>query len=108
MLGECVQDATAKRVTLELHPFASPLRITVLPDGDLEVTGETSAVGPGYHAYAIAQLAPMFDAAIARVLDSGTLILGPEVQRFEQQFATWLGGGHAVGVNSGTDATRTA
>jgi aminotransferase EvaB len=54
-----------------------------------------------------AQLAAIrgdIDAAIARVLDSGTLILGGEVRRFEQQFAGWLGGGHAVGVNSGTDA----
>ena len=48
------------------------------------------------------------DAAIARVLDSGTLILGPEVQRFERGFAAWLGGGHAVGVNSGTDALAVA
>ncbi|MBL8728055.1 MAG: DegT/DnrJ/EryC1/StrS family aminotransferase [Planctomycetes bacterium] len=44
------------------------------------------------------------DAAIAAVLDSGTLVLGEAVQRFEREFAAWLGGGHAVGVNSGTDA----
>lgn len=54
-----------------------------------------------------AQLASIrgeIDAAIARVLDSGTLILGDEGKRFEQTFAARLGGGHAVGVNSGTDA----
>jgi dTDP-4-amino-4,6-dideoxygalactose transaminase len=54
-----------------------------------------------------AQLATIrgeIDAAIARVLDSGTLILGEEGKRFEQAVATRLGGGHAVGVNSGTDA----
>ena len=54
-----------------------------------------------------AQLAPLRAevlAAIARVLDSGTLILGAEVERFEQAFAAAHGGGHTVGVNSGTDA----
>lgn len=43
-------------------------------------------------------------AAIERVLDSGTLILGAEVEAFERAFAAAHGGGHAVGVNSGTDA----
>src|SRR5438045_1783420 len=48
MLKELVRDATARRVTLDLHPAAGPVRIAVLPDGDLEVTGDTGAVGPGY------------------------------------------------------------
>lgn len=44
-------------------------------------------------------------AAMARVLDSGQLILGPEGQRFETDFAVFLGGvGQCVAVNSGTDA----
>ena len=58
-----------------------------------------------------AQLATIraeIDAAIARVLDSGTLILGNEVSRFEREFAALLGGGGAVGVNSGTDAIAIA
>lgn len=59
MLGEAVVDASAKRVTLDLHPAAGPVRIAILPDGDLEIRGETSAVGPGYHAYVVAQLAPV-------------------------------------------------
>ncbi len=42
--------------------------------------------------------------AINRVLDSGTYILGAEVQLFENAFADFCGGGHAVGVGSGTDA----
>jgi aminotransferase EvaB len=56
----------------------------------------------------LAAIRPEIDAAIARVLDSGQLILGPEVARFEQEFAAQLGGGHAVGVNSGTDALAIA
>lgn len=58
--GEVI-DATAKRVTLRLHPGAAPLRIAVLPDGDLEVRGDTARVGPAYHADVIARLAPMLD-----------------------------------------------
>ena len=44
------------------------------------------------------------DDAIRRVLDSGQLILGPEVQAFEHEFAAAIGVRHAVGVASGTDA----
>jgi dTDP-4-amino-4,6-dideoxygalactose transaminase len=42
--------------------------------------------------------------AINRVLDSGTYILGVEVEAFESAFAEYCGGGHGVGVASGTDA----
>lgn len=42
--------------------------------------------------------------AIARVLDSGTYILGEEVESFENAFAEYCGVAHAVGVASGTDA----
>ena len=59
MLGEAVVDASPKRVTLELHPAAGPVRIIVLPDGDLEITGDTSVIGPGYHAEVVARIAPV-------------------------------------------------
>jgi dTDP-3-amino-2,3,6-trideoxy-4-keto-D-glucose/dTDP-3-amino-3,4,6-trideoxy-alpha-D-glucose/dTDP-2,6-dideoxy-D-kanosamine transaminase len=42
--------------------------------------------------------------AIERVLLSGKLILGSEVERFESAMAEALGGGHGVGVGNGTDA----
>ena len=54
-----------------------------------------------------AELAPLrseIDAAIARVLDSGQFIGGPEVEGFERALAASLGCAHAVGVSSGTDA----
>jgi len=38
------------------------------------------------------------------VLSSGRLILGPRVEQFERNFATYCGVAHGVGVNSGTDA----
>ena len=44
------------------------------------------------------------EAAFRRVLGSGRLILGPEVEAFEREFAAWLGVAHAVGGNAGTDA----
>lgn len=48
-------------------------------------------------------------AAIADVVDSGTLILGPQVRGFEQAFARFLNApGQAVGVGNGTDAVAIA
>jgi dTDP-4-amino-4,6-dideoxygalactose transaminase len=48
------------------------------------------------------------DPAIAKVLDSGRFILGPNVAALEAEMATYCGVGHAVGVGSGTDALRLA
>lgn len=43
-------------------------------------------------------------AAITRVLENGSYILGEEVKSFERAFADYCGAAHAVGVGSGTDA----
>ncbi len=43
-------------------------------------------------------------AAVDRVVASGWFVLGPEVDRFEAEFAGASGAHHAVGVGSGTDA----
>ncbi len=48
------------------------------------------------------------DAAIARVVDSGWFVLGPEVAAFEREFAAAAGAAHVVGVNTGTDAIALA
>ncbi|HXD54097.1 MAG TPA: DegT/DnrJ/EryC1/StrS family aminotransferase [Solirubrobacteraceae bacterium] len=56
-------------------------------------------------------LAPLHDelrAAVARVLDSGHYILGPEVEAFETEFASYCGAAHAVGVANGTEAITIA
>ena len=42
--------------------------------------------------------------AVERVLASGTYILGQEVSAFEDEFAAFLGTGHALGCANGTDA----
>ncbi|HUG90333.1 MAG TPA: DegT/DnrJ/EryC1/StrS family aminotransferase [Planctomycetaceae bacterium] len=44
------------------------------------------------------------DAAVQRVLASGRLLLGPEGEAFEGEFAAWAGSRHGVAVGSGTDA----
>lgn len=48
------------------------------------------------------------DAGIARILDHGRFIQGPEVDALEAQLAAFCGAGHAVGVSSGTDALQIA
>jgi dTDP-4-amino-4,6-dideoxygalactose transaminase len=44
------------------------------------------------------------DDAVARVLASGYYILGPELDRFEKEFAAYLGSGYVAGCASGTEA----
>src|SRR5437667_4480550 len=46
--------------------------------------------------------------AVARVLEHGQFILGPEIAEFEQQFAAMCGRRHAIGVGNGTDALMLA
>jgi dTDP-3-amino-3,4,6-trideoxy-alpha-D-glucose transaminase len=48
------------------------------------------------------------DAAVARVLNRGHYILGPECAAFEASFAAYLGVEHAIGVANGTDALELA
>jgi len=53
-------------------------------------------------------LKPEIDAAIARVLEGGHFILGPEVEALEREVAAYCGTSHAVAVASGTDALELA
>lgn len=48
------------------------------------------------------------DAAVARVLARGWVILGPEGEDFEKSFAAYLGVSHCVTVANGTDALELA
>lgn len=47
---------------------------------------------------------PAVMAAMARVVESGWFVLGPEVEAFEAEFADACGTAHSVGVGTGTDA----
>jgi dTDP-4-amino-4,6-dideoxygalactose transaminase len=48
------------------------------------------------------------DAAIARVIENTSFILGPEVRAFEKAFAEYVGAETCVAVNSGTAALQLA
>jgi dTDP-4-amino-4,6-dideoxygalactose transaminase len=47
-------------------------------------------------------------AAIARVVERGWFVLGPELEAFERAFARASGAAHAIGVGTGTDALALA
>jgi dTDP-4-amino-4,6-dideoxygalactose transaminase len=53
-----------------------------------------------------AQIEAELDGAVRRVLRSGRFILGPEGQAFERECEAYLGGGHAIGIASGSDALK--
>ena len=46
--------------------------------------------------------------AIDEVLESMQLTIGPNVKAFDQEFASYIGTKHAIGVGSGTDALQLA
>ena len=48
------------------------------------------------------------DEAVLRVLENSVYVLGPDVQRFEEEFAAQHGAAHGVAVNSGTSALHLA
>jgi dTDP-4-amino-4,6-dideoxygalactose transaminase len=50
------------------------------------------------------RLIPQILERLQEVVESGTFILGPNVQAFEDEAAAYLGVPHAVGVANGTDA----
>ncbi len=49
-------------------------------------------------------LKPEIDQAIQGVVDSGSFVLGSEVEAFEEAFAAYHGVRHCIGVGNGTDA----
>jgi dTDP-4-amino-4,6-dideoxygalactose transaminase len=48
------------------------------------------------------------DAAIARTLENCSFCLGPDVARFEEEFARYIGAKYCIGFNSGTSALHVA
>jgi dTDP-3-amino-3,4,6-trideoxy-alpha-D-glucose transaminase len=47
-------------------------------------------------------------AAMESVVDSGSFILGPQVDAFESEFAAYVGAAHGIGVANGTEALTIA
>lgn len=56
----------------------------------------------------MARIRPQIDAGIARVLDHGKFILGPEVGELEEQLAAFVGVPHCISCANGTDALQIA
>jgi dTDP-4-amino-4,6-dideoxygalactose transaminase len=56
----------------------------------------------------VRHLQPQLEQALARVLASGQVILGPEVAALEAEVARYCGVGHGIGCASGTDALSLA
>ena len=54
------------------------------------------------------ELREEINAAITRVVDSGWYILGPEVDAFEAEYATYCAATHCVGLANGLDALHLA
>jgi dTDP-4-amino-4,6-dideoxygalactose transaminase len=54
------------------------------------------------------ELKAELDGAVARVLDAGWYILGPEVEAFEAEFAAYCGAQYSVGVANGLNALHLA
>ncbi|MDD5301906.1 MAG: DegT/DnrJ/EryC1/StrS family aminotransferase [Elusimicrobia bacterium] len=55
-----------------------------------------------------AEIGAEVKAAVARVLDSGVFILGPENKSFDAEFASAVGAKYSLGVDSGTSALELA
>lgn len=85
VLGAAVLDATPRRLTIQLHPAASPATLAVLPDGDLELRGETSTLGPGYHAEVLARVGTLVD-ELDHVWDGEV----PDLATLQLQMGRWL------------------
>src|SRR3546814_13674412 len=56
----------------------------------------------------MARIRPQVDAGIARVLDHGKFILGPEVAELEEHLAAFVGVPHCISCANGTDALQIA
>jgi dTDP-4-amino-4,6-dideoxygalactose transaminase len=52
------------------------------------------------------ELKPQLDEAYRRVMESGWYILGEEVESFENEFASFCGARHAIGVGNGLEALQ--
>lgn len=54
------------------------------------------------------QIAAEVQASFDRIMAGSSYILGPDVTRFEEEFAAYCGAGHVIGVGNGTDALELA
>lgn len=55
---------------------------------------------------AVDELRPELDAAYRRVMESGSFLLGPELEAFESEYAASVGVKHCIGVANGLEAMQ--
>ena len=76
---------------MPIQPAVLPTK-TLPPIQPVDLAAERAALGPA------------LEEALRRTLESGQYVLGPEVERFERDFAGLCGAAHGIGVSNGTDA----
>jgi len=84
---------------MSAHPQPQPL-----PDAEPAATPRLVGRRESFLVFGKPALGPEEAAEVMAVLESGWLGTGPRVARFENDFAAYKGGGHAVGLNSCTAA----
>jgi dTDP-4-amino-4,6-dideoxygalactose transaminase len=65
-------------------------------------------IGEGHLERQYQEIAGEVQQAIAAVLPTGKYTLGPNLKRFEQEFAAYCEAGHCIGISSGTAALHLA
>jgi dTDP-4-amino-4,6-dideoxygalactose transaminase len=75
-----------------MRRMSTTLRDTARPIQPIDLVAERAALGPA------------LEEAVLAVVRSGQYVLGPEVERFERDFARLCGCAHGIGVANGTDA----
>ncbi|NJK29223.1 MAG: DegT/DnrJ/EryC1/StrS family aminotransferase [Acaryochloris sp. SU_5_25] len=88
--------------------FCTLLEVPLVSPSQLLVVTETTEANQPIPVLDLApqrrSLLPELERALRSVIQDGKYIMGPEVKRFEEEVAAYLGVKHAIAVNSGTDA----
>ena len=113
-IGDFYADITKAKTVLGWTPTRPPARgprpdgrLLPPPPGALPVSAPLAVPFVDFRAHVAAHRREL-DEAVARVLDSGWFILGPEGEAFERELAAALGARDAVAVGNGTDALSLA
>jgi len=88
------------------QPLALPDSMRALASilaSDHEIT-----IGEGHLERQYAEIADEVQGAVAAVLPTGKYTLGPNLKRFEQEFAAYCEARHSIGISSGTAALHLA
>jgi UDP-2-acetamido-3-amino-2,3-dideoxy-glucuronate N-acetyltransferase len=102
--GERLGDDLVCPRTGRRYALAGPDRLTEAPAGDAPAVAGTARVAMADLGAQRRRLGDRIDRAFAAVLGHTRFILGPEVERLEEELAAFCGARHVVTCASGTDA----